>query len=153
MRGTIACLALCLAWPRTSSAFHVPGALVLSRPGALSGGVAPLVVGGPLKALWPLGKAGHGPARVRAAPLRISADGRDDESQGWARRARLTLGRGSPVLILAALLLLLPLGAGVASFLGLDLSLGAGNGDLNRGAGTPLDIREVTPPEIPRRFP
>jgi len=66
------------------------------------------------------------------------------QSQSLERRARLMLGRGSSTIIFAALLLLVPLSLGVAAFLGLDIQLPGLGRDVNRGAGTPLDMREVS---------
>ena len=66
------------------------------------------------------------------------------QSQSLERRARLMLGRGSSTIIFAALLLLVPLSLGVAAFLGLDIQLPGLGRDVNRGAGAPLDMREVS---------
>lgn len=63
-------------------------------------------------------------------------------SGGAARAFSLLVGRGSGVVIVGSLLLILAGAVGVAVLLGLDVSLGSG-AEGNRGAGTPLSISEV----------
>lgn len=78
--------------------------------------------------------------RSQAAPAEDRVQ--SNPAGGAAARAfSLLVGRGSGVVIVCSLVLILAGALGVAGLLGLDVSMGSGEG--NRGAGTPLSVEEV----------
>lgn len=74
-----------------------------------------------------------------SCPVPVTASSRPKEG-GVARDARLLVGRGSGFLIFASVAMTLVAALGVATVLGLDISIGSVE---NRGLGTPLSREEV----------